>query len=186
MVVRNIYLTLLAGTSLGMVMGCSRSEMAAQPAAETTEGSVAQADTMSLPLLGEAPGWKLARLDGSIMNSDELKGKIVVLDFWATWCPPCRAEIPDYVEMQREMETDGVGFVGVSLDQAGPSVVKQFSERYEINYPLVMGDQEIMNAYGGIEAIPTTFLIDRDGQIRHRKVGASTRADYEPLVRSLL
>ena len=88
--------------------------------------------------------------------------------------------------MQRELEAKGVVIVGVSLDRGGPSVVEKFGQQYEINYPLVMGDEQIVNAFGGIEAIPTTFLIDRSGQVRHRKVGMMERSEYEPLIRSLL
>lgn len=139
-----------------------------------------------LPRLGPAPSWQLTRIDGTHLSSDELKGKVVVVDFWATWCGPCRVEIPGYVDMQEEYEDKGLVIVGISLDQQGPQVVRQFAERFEINYPIVMGDQQIVSAFGGVEAIPTTFLIDRDGQIRHRKVGAMAREDYEPIVTSLL
>jgi len=133
-----------------------------------------------------APEWQLKRIDGSMMSSTELAGKVVVLDFWATWCPPCRDEIPGYIEMQRELESKGVVIVGVSLDQGGPGVVEKFAAQFKINYPLVMADENTADLFGGIEAIPTTFLIDRDGQVRHRKVGSMERHDYEPLVRSLL
>lgn len=150
-------------------------------AAEPGETGAAQ-----LQQLGAAPKWSLPRIDGSTLTSDELKGKVVVLDFWATWCPPCRAEIPGYVEMQQQYADQGLVIVGVSLDQAGPKVVKEFAEKMGINYPLVMGDQDVVSAFGGVRAIPTTFLIDRDGQIRHRKVGAMERAEYEPIIKSLL
>ncbi len=184
----------IAACSLLLAVGCSRSET--QEVAVTVEPSssptvpakeAAQvADTSSLPRLGQAPDWEVKRLDGSIMSSAELAGKVGVLDFWATWCPPCKEEIPGYIEMQRELEAKGVVIVGVSLDRGGPSVVEKFGQQYQINYPLVMGDEQIVNAFGGIEAIPTTFLIDRSGQVRHRKVGMMERSEYEPLIRSLL
>jgi peroxiredoxin len=81
---------------------------------------------------------------------------------------------------------DGLVIVGVSLDQAGPSVVKTYAEKTGVNYPLVMGDDEVVAAFGGMEAIPTTFLIDRDGKIRDRKVGAEPTADYEKKIVALL
>jgi peroxiredoxin len=147
-------------------------------------GAVAEAG--ELAVLGMAPEWELRRLDGTTLKSPELAGKVVVVDFWATWCPPCVEEIPGYVEMQREHEAAGLVIVGISLDQAGVEEVRKFGERYGMNYPVVMADRDVVAAFGGVEAIPTTFLIDREGRIRHRKVGMITRADYEPLVKALL
>ncbi|MCF3651234.1 TlpA family protein disulfide reductase [Synoicihabitans lomoniglobus] len=169
---------------LSLTVGCGQADSTAF--ADVSDKSAEELAATELPQLGEAPSWALRRLDGTELNSAELAGKIVVLDFWATWCGPCRQEIPGYVAMQRELEADGVVIVGVSLDQAGPSVVSDFAERFGINYPLVMGNQKIVGAFGGVEAIPTTFLIDRDGQVRYRKVGAMARSEFEPLVRSLL
>ncbi|WP_221032279.1 TlpA family protein disulfide reductase [Actomonas aquatica] len=173
-------LVLTLGLSLTLVAACSGD------GGTTESASAATADVAALPDLGTAPSWTLAKLDGTKLSSADLKGKVVVVDFWATWCPPCREEIPGYVEMQRELEAQGVVIVGVSLDRAGVPVVQKFAQDYEINYPIVMGDQDLTETFGGIEAIPTTFLIDRDGKIRHRKVGSMSREDYEPLVRSLL
>ncbi|HEX2101598.1 MAG TPA: TlpA disulfide reductase family protein, partial [Candidatus Synoicihabitans sp.] len=93
---------------------------------------------------------------------------------------------PGYIEMQKKYEDQGLVIVGVSLDQQGPAVVQKFADNLGINYPVVMGDEEITRAFGGIEAIPTTFLIDREGQIRHRKMGAMEREEYEPIVASVL
>lgn len=137
-------------------------------------------------LSAEGPEWSLSRLDGSILSSEDLKGKVVVVDFWATWCPPCRAEIPGYIEMQRELGDDGLVIVGISLDEGGPAVVQQFATRMGINYEIVMGDMATAEAFGGVQVIPTTFLIDREGKVRHRKEGAMERDDYEPFVRELL
>ena len=176
--------------SLLIAAGCSRNDESVKTTASAAEAaSTAPAEaksTSSLPDLGEAPTWTLAQIDGTSLASSAFAGKVVVVDFWATWCPPCREEIPGYIEMQRELEAAGVVIVGISLDQAGPGVVKTFAEKFGINYPLVMGDSKVVEAFGGIEAIPTTFLIDREGKVRHRKVGSMSRADYEPLVRSLL
>lgn len=155
----------------------------AQAAAPAAEGTAAK---LSLPNLGTAPSWSLRQLDGTVLKSSDLAGKIVVLDFWATWCPPCREEIPGYIDMQRELQDQGVVIVGVSLDRQGPKVVQDFKQKMGINYALVMGDDAIVAAFGGIEAIPTTFLIDRDGKVRDRKTGSMERADYEARVRSLL
>jgi len=126
-----------------------------------------------------APVWKLKDVNGNVVSSDQLKGKVVVVDFWATWCPPCRQEIPGYVDLQKKYAQDGLVVVGISLDQKGPAVVKQFVDRYQVSYLIVMGDEEVTKAFGGMDAIPTTFIIDRDGQIRDRKTGLVSRAVFE-------
>jgi thiol-disulfide isomerase/thioredoxin len=140
----------------------------------------------ALPTLGNAPAWELKDVNGTVVRSTQFAGKVVVVDFWATWCPPCRAEIPGYTELQKKYGKDGFVIVGVSLDQAGPEVVKAFAGKYAVNYPLVMGDDTVVGAFGGVEAIPTTFLIDRNGQIRDRKMGAEDTADYEKKVIAVL
>lgn len=140
----------------------------------------------SLPVMGPAPDWTLKDLQGNAVSSDNLKGKVTVVDFWATWCPPCRAEIPGYVELTEKYGKDKLVIVGVSLDQAGPQVVKDFAERFKINYPVVMGDDKVVAAFGGVEAIPTTFLIDQKGQLRDKKVGAEEKESYEKKIAALL
>ena len=120
------------------------------------------------------------------MTSEQFKGKVVVLDFWATWCPPCRGEIPGYVELQKKYGKDGLLIVGISMDDKGPEPVKEFVQEQGINYQIVMGDGDIEAIFGGIEAIPTTFLLDRAGNIRDRKVGAVETADYERRILAVL
>lgn len=126
-----------------------------------------------------APTWTLQDLEGKAVSSDQFKGKVVVVDFWATWCPPCREEIPGYIKLQEKYGKDGLVIIGVSLDRKGPAHVKQFAEKQGINYTLVMGDNDTVAAFGGFNAIPTTFIIDRQGNIRDRKTGAAETAEYE-------
>ncbi len=140
----------------------------------------------SLPVIAPAPGWVLKDLTGAEVKSDQFKGKIVVIDFWATWCPPCRAEIPGYVELMKKYGKDGLVIIGVSMDEGGAEVVKTFAGKFGVNYPMVMGDDKMLAAFGGIEALPTTFLIDRNGQIRDRKVGAEATEAYEKKIVALL
>lgn len=137
---------------------------------------------------GPAPDWKLPLVSGGMLSSADLEGKILVIDFWATWCPPCRAEIPDYVKLQDAYRDKGVVFVGISLDQGAGAEgkVSKFIDEQGINYPIVMGNAEVAEAFGGVEAIPTTFLVDREGQLVDRKVGYKPAAYFEALLEGLL
>jgi thiol-disulfide isomerase/thioredoxin len=133
-----------------------------------------------------APDWRLNDPDGKSVQLSDFKGKVVILDFWATWCPPCRAEIPGFVALQKEYGDRGLAVVGVSLDTAGPSVVKTFGQRLGMNYPIVMGNETIADNYGGVSVIPTTFVIDRNGNIIASHQGFTSQADFESEVRLLL
>lgn len=143
-----------------------------------------QAD--ALPVLGAAPAWSLVDLEGKPVGADALKGKVVVVDFWATWCGPCVKEIPGYVTLQQKYADRGLVIVGISVDHKGEEVVRPFAQRYSVSYPLALATPEVVTAFGDIEAIPTTFLIDREGRLRHRKVGSMETAEYEKLIVSLL
>lgn len=138
-----------------------------------------------LPVLGPAPAWTLTTLDGKPLGSEQLKGKVVVVDFWATWCAPCVQEVPGYVELQNKYGDRGLVIVGLSVD-AQEAAVPPFAQRMKINYPLALVTPEVAAAFGDPEGLPTTFLIDREGNIRHRKLGAMEAAEYEKLILPLL
>ncbi|MBI2813573.1 MAG: TlpA family protein disulfide reductase [Opitutae bacterium] len=144
--------------------------------------AAAQGATTALP----APAWKLKDLDGREVSSGQFKGKVVVVDFWATWCGPCVEEIPGYIALQKKYGAAGLVVVGVSLDRKGPAHVKQFAQAKGMNYTLVMGDEAVVEAFGDFQAIPTTFLISRDGRILHQKTGGMPAEEYEKLVKVAL
>jgi DsbE subfamily thiol:disulfide oxidoreductase len=133
-----------------------------------------------------APGWELQDLDGKTIHSSDFKGKVVVLDFWATWCPPCRAEIPGFIELQKKYQAQGLAVVGVSVDQASSDTVKSFAQKLGVNYPVVLADAKITTAYGGIDGLPTTFIIDGNGRIVKQHLGFTEKSEIESEIKPLL
>jgi Peroxiredoxin len=132
----------------------------------------------------KAPDFSLKTSTGQSIVLSKLKGKIVVVNFWATWCGPCRAEIPGFMEVYEKYKSKGLEIVGVSLDQGGWEDVKPFAQKFNISYPVVLGNQRIAEQYGDIDAIPTTFIIDKDGNIVGRHIGYMKKEDFENAIKS--
>lgn len=122
-----------------------------------------QADTTRE--LKDAPDFTLEDMNGEAFTLSEQEGKVVVLNIWATWCVPCREEIPDFIELQKEMRDDGVLFVGVSLDEKGWKAVRPFASKYAVNYPLLVDDGSVFKGYGPFRGIPMTFIINKKGKV---------------------
>jgi cytochrome c biogenesis protein CcmG/thiol:disulfide interchange protein DsbE len=116
------------------------------------------------------PSFSLPSLGGDEVALEDFAGKVVILDLWATWCPPCRAEIPLLISLYEEFKSDGLVVVGVGLDKGGSSVIAPFARDQGITYPVLVGDDSVHRAYR-VRSIPTTFLVDRSGKIAHRHVG---------------
>jgi len=137
------------------------------------------------PAQSAAPDFRIKDLNGKEHTLAEYRGKVLFLNFWATWCPPCRAEIPDFVEIYKEFKSQGLEILGISVDEGGIEAVKLFAAKFRINYPLAMVTQEIYNAYSPGAYIPTTFIIDKSGQILDKIVGQidkqALRAAFERL-----
>lgn len=140
----------------------------------------------SLPVLRKAPDWTLKDVDGREVKAADFKGKVVVVDFWATWCPPCRKEIPEYVALQEKYRERGLVILGFSLDELPAAEVKNFGQGMKVNYPLLLADSTTAESFGDIQGLPTAFVIDREGNIRHVKLGLADPAAYEKLIASLL
>jgi len=132
-----------------------------------------------------APKFELSDISGKPLNLSDFQGKVVLIDFWATWCTPCRWAVPDLVELQEKYRARGFRVIGISMDDDVGSV-RDFYKRFQMNYPVAMGGDSLGDLYGGIEGLPTTFLIGRDGRIRNKHVGARGMDFFERKVRDLL
>jgi peroxiredoxin len=133
-----------------------------------------------------APDFELKDADGRTVRLSDYRGKVVLLDFWATWCGPCKIEIPWFKEFQRKYKDRGLEIIGVSMDEDGWEVVKPFVSELGINYRIVIGNDDTARLFGGVDALPTTFVIDRDGKIAATHVGLASKGDIEHGIQELL
>jgi peroxiredoxin len=134
----------------------------------------------------DAPDFALKDSNGKIVHLSDYRGKVVLLDFWATWCGPCKIEIPWFMEMQRKNKDRGFEVLGVAMDDEGWEVVKPFLANLSVNYRVVMGNDMTASIYGGVDALPTTFLIDRTGKIAAVHIGLTSKREFEDGVEQLL
>ena len=139
---------------------------------------------------GEAakvPDFTLKRAsDGKDVSGAEFKGKVRVINFWATWCPPCKKEIPDFIELQKTYGPKGLVIIGIAMDKQGASVVAPFAKEWGMNYPVLIGGSEVSKAYGNVMSYPTTFLVERDGNVVKKYVGFQEKAVFEKEIKALL
>lgn len=132
------------------------------------------------------PEFHLQDLWGREARSSDLKGKVILVNFWATWCPPCLYEIPHFVELHEKYSREGLIILGISMDQSGKEHVKSFVEEKGIPYQTLMGDDKIVEDFGGIQGLPTTFVIDREGKIAEKLVGYHDFHAFESVIKDLL
>jgi thiol-disulfide isomerase/thioredoxin len=133
-----------------------------------------------------APLWTLLDMDGKVLNSSNFLGKVVMLDFWATWCGPCIEEVPHFIAMQEKYRADGLVIIGVSTDPEGFEVVRPFVESWSVNYISTVVTPQIERDYGPVQFIPSTYIIDRGGMIVDKFVGVYSQKSFEDAILPLL
>ncbi len=133
-----------------------------------------------------APDFVLKDIDGKSVRLSDYRGKAVVLNFWATWCPPCKTEMPWLIDLQNEYRGQGLEIIGVALDEAGKDEIAKFARDMKLNYPVLIGDDNTADAYGNVQMLPTTFYIDRKGKIISRVVGLTGRHEMEDNMKEAL
>jgi peroxiredoxin len=145
--------------------------------------------TGSVPRLTQstlAPDFSLESLDGKTLRLSDLRGKAVLLNFWATWCGPCKIEMPWFVDLQKQYGSQGLQIVGVAMDDASKEDISKFAKEMGVNYPILIGKESVGDQYGGVPALPESFLISRDGKIVDKIIGLRGKADIEEAVKKAL
>ncbi len=133
-----------------------------------------------------APEFALKDADGKTVRLSDYKGKVVLLNFWATWCGPCKIEIPWFGELEQKYRDRGFAVLGVSMDEEGWDVVKPFTAELHVNYRVLLGNDETAQLYGGVDSLPTTFVIDQEGRIVSVHLGLVSKSNYEDEIEQLL
>ncbi|MEO8724870.1 MAG: redoxin domain-containing protein [Acidobacteriaceae bacterium] len=133
-----------------------------------------------------APDFELSSLDGKKVKLSDYRGKAVVLNFWATWCGPCKIEMPWFVALENQYRAQGLEIIGVSMDDSGKDGVEKFAQQMGLNYTVVMGKDSVGEAYGGVEGLPTTFYIGRDGKVIDSVSGLISKSEIEDNIKKAL
>jgi peroxiredoxin len=134
-----------------------------------------------------APDFTLTDANGNSVKLSDYRGKVVLLNFWATWCGPCALEIPWFVEFEQQYKSKGLEVIGISMDEDGWKVVKPYIQERKVNYRVLLGNDTVSQLYGGVESLPTTFIIDREGKFAFSPhVGLAEKNEYLTEIQSLL
>ncbi len=159
---------------LGLVVACSHSVSA--------DGVALRASKDRKP----APDFSLKDSNGTSVKLSDYRGKVVLLNFWATWCGPCKVEIPWFIEFQQQYKDKGFEVLGVAMDDEGWDAVKPYLIQRKLNYRVLLGNDSVTQLYGGVDSLPTTFVIDKEGRIASAHVGLIAKNEYLDEIQSLL
>ncbi|HYP15414.1 MAG TPA: TlpA disulfide reductase family protein, partial [Bryobacteraceae bacterium] len=134
----------------------------------------------------QAPAFSLKDVDGRSVTLDDYKGKVVLLNFWATWCGPCKIEIPWFIDFEQKFKDRGFAVLGVSMDEEGWEIVKPYIAKEKVNYRVLLGTDSVAQLYGGVDNLPTSFILDPEGKIASTHIGLVSKSVYENEIQSLL
>jgi thiol-disulfide isomerase/thioredoxin len=172
-----------------IIIGCQNKNVREEPAANnsnaTSNYTNNAANNTSNSSSELAPDFVLTDTQGNQVKLSDYRGKVVILDFWATWCPPCRKGIPDLIDLKKTYK-DRLAIIGISLDTDSKNDVVPFMKEYGINYKVVYGDNDVVQKYGNIQAIPTSFIIDQKGNIVTSFVGLQRIETYKSYLNNLI
>lgn len=166
----------MAGATLAafgmLALGCGQGSVRAEVKAEKDRKT--------------APSFTLKDSTGKTVQLSDYKGKVVLLNFWATWCGPCKIEIPWFIDFEQRYKDRGFAVLGISMDEDGWEAVKPYLETKKVNYRVVIGTDEVADLYGGVSSLPTSFVIDRQGKIASAHVGLVSKSVYQDDIEQLL
>ena len=168
----------LCMTTILLLSGCSRTSARQEATSSKRSGSANRKP---------APDFTLKDANGTAVRLSDFRGKVVLLNFWATWCGPCTLEIPWFVEFEQQYKSKGLEVVGVSMDEDGWQVIKPYIAEHKVNYRILLGDDSVSQLYGGVDSLPTTFIIDREGRFAFSPhVGLAGKNEYLSEIQTLL
>ena len=174
---------------LSIAVGCDTGKSSASESPKVATG------TNGIPSLGPAPTVSFQNLSGQTVDLSQYRGKVVLVNFWATWCEPCRAEIPELIQFQQKYGNKGFTVLGVAMDQEGKSVVAPFVAKPQfqvggqdvaMDYPIVLGNDKLATKFGGIIGLPTSYVISKNGQVVKRVIGMIDQQGINRLIQRLL
>lgn len=134
----------------------------------------------------KAPQFELRDINGRIVRLSNYRGKVVLINFWATWCPPCRVEVPDLIRLQREHGKEGLQIIGITYPPERKARVQRFARNLNVNYPIILGTHQLKASFSSEETLPLTIVIDRDGRVSHIISGILLREEFDEKIRPLL
>ena len=133
-----------------------------------------------------APDFVLESLDGKTVHLSDFRGKAILLNFWATWCQPCKIEMPSFEQLQKQYGPEGLQVIGVAMDDARKEDIAKFAKNLGVDYPILLGKESVGNAYGGVQFLPATFYLGRDGKVVDKVFGLKGRDEIEGIIKKIL
>lgn len=153
---------------------------------KTSTAHASETASVQHPERKPAPDFTLQDANGASTKLSDYRGKAVVLNFWATWCGPCGIEIPWFTDFQQQYKSRGLEIVGVSMDEEGWKAIKPYIAEHKINYRILLGNDSVSQLYGGVDSLPTTFIIGRDGKVAFVHVGLAGKNEYQSEIENVL